>query len=563
MPKASTFPLRLATQMIDSDTFPALTNAGENVRLPVSEARQLLGLAGSATVNAYNEVGATNEIKIQAAISRAISTGRTIVFIPTSLTPYNASLVTFDPAIRMVREGGSYDMFDLLAYGATGDGSVDDTAAVVAAVAGAGLDGGIVFIPTGIFKTTSTIYSPRWVSVLGISSHAPGKTYDGLSILLGIHTGPAVLSLKGALGCRIENVLFQGDETTSPKTGLCLGRGVDVASAGSHFVTNVNVSGFFSEAAVYLIASEENSFINLNIYLRGGGAMAGLFMAQGDSFSVDSLSASSNLNNVFHNIRVSSEVMDDDSACIMIHAGSSSGDFDFFGGYLLPSRGAYVFVTVNQDAASMLRGMRFYGLSGEINTVGSGPIYGFRFGDPGGAFSANVDIMGTYMPCAGGGNFLKMDTNSVLADSRIKVPTPINGSSYITSQFVRSDVDLGAGRFIFGDIEMIGTNKLGVSGDNTSGLYFGDPNNAASPRLRHQSVASVIQLLNNAGTVWYDMAVKDLYTTNAAQLIRCQISLNNGAGAGAGTITNAPAAGNPTKWVPIDDNGTTRYIPAW
>lgn len=32
---------------------------------------------------------------------------------------------------------------------------------------------------------------------------------------------------------------------------------------------------------------------------------------------------------------------------------------------------------------------------------------------------------------------------------------------------------------------------------------------------------------------------------------------------GAGTITNAPAAGNPTKWIPINDNGTTRYIPAW
>jgi len=30
-----------------------------------------------------------------------------------------------------------------------------------------------------------------------------------------------------------------------------------------------------------------------------------------------------------------------------------------------------------------------------------------------------------------------------------------------------------------------------------------------------------------------------------------------------GTLTNAPAAGNPTKWIPIDDNGTTRFIPAW
>jgi hypothetical protein len=40
-------------------------------------------------------------------------------------------------------------------------------------------------------------------------------------------------------------------------------------------------------------------------------------------------------------------------------------------------------------------------------------------------------------------------------------------------------------------------------------------------------------------------------------------TITSGAGAGAGTLTNAPAAGDPTSWIPIDDNGTTRYIPAW
>ena len=48
------------------------------------------------------------------------------------------------------------------------------------------------------------------------------------------------------------------------------------------------------------------------------------------------------------------------------------------------------------------------------------------------------------------------------------------------------------------------------------------------------------------------------------QLIKISgASFDNGAGAQAGTMTNAPTAGNPTKWIPIDDNGTTRYIPAW
>lgn len=47
------------------------------------------------------------------------------------------------------------------------------------------------------------------------------------------------------------------------------------------------------------------------------------------------------------------------------------------------------------------------------------------------------------------------------------------------------------------------------------------------------------------------------------KLLATSVALTNGAGAAAGTLANAPVAGNPTKWIPIDDNGTTRYIPAW
>lgn len=46
-----------------------------------------------------------------------------------------------------------------------------------------------------------------------------------------------------------------------------------------------------------------------------------------------------------------------------------------------------------------------------------------------------------------------------------------------------------------------------------------------------------------------------IFTTNTA--------ITSGAGAQIGTLTNSPTAGNPTKWIPINDNGTTRYIPAW
>jgi len=57
--------------------------------------------------------------------------------------------------------------------------------------------------------------------------------------------------------------------------------------------------------------------------------------------------------------------------------------------------------------------------------------------------------------------------------------------------------------------------------------------------------------------------IEQSVTPIAGMLAASAVALNTGAGAGAGTITNAPAAGNPTKWIPISDNGTIRYIPAW
>ena len=54
-----------------------------------------------------------------------------------------------------------------------------------------------------------------------------------------------------------------------------------------------------------------------------------------------------------------------------------------------------------------------------------------------------------------------------------------------------------------------------------------------------------------------------IYGGNTNFLIGCKATLANGAAAQVATITNGPTVGNPTKWIPIDDNGTTRYIPAW
>src|SRR6185369_7084103 len=55
-------------------------------------------------------------------------------------------------------------------------------------------------------------------------------------------------------------------------------------------------------------------------------------------------------------------------------------------------------------------------------------------------------------------------------------------------------------------------------------------------------------------------SVTSALTNTTGKLIDSNVGLTNGAAAALGTLANAPTAGNPTKWIPINDNGTTRYV---
>lgn len=51
--------------------------------------------------------------------------------------------------------------------------------------------------------------------------------------------------------------------------------------------------------------------------------------------------------------------------------------------------------------------------------------------------------------------------------------------------------------------------------------------------------------------------------TRVPTLIKSNVDLSNFNGLSNATLTNSPVVGNPTKWVAINDNGVTRYIPSW
>lgn len=63
---------------------------------------------------------------------------------------------------------------------------------------------------------------------------------------------------------------------------------------------------------------------------------------------------------------------------------------------------------------------------------------------------------------------------------------------------------------------------------------------------------------------WVDSGgVDSVLSPGTGQLAKSTTAYTNNAAAAAATILNSPTAGNPTKWIPINDNGTIRNIPAW
>jgi hypothetical protein len=70
---------------------------------------------------------------------------------------------------------------------------------------------------------------------------------------------------------------------------------------------------------------------------------------------------------------------------------------------------------------------------------------------------------------------------------------------------------------------------------------------------------NIAQLLQNG-----NLTLKGSVITSSGFLTQSTVAYTNTTtGAQTGTLTNAPFAGNPTKWVQINDNGTTRSIPSW
>ena len=96
------------------------------------------------------------------------------------------------------------------------------------------------------------------------------------------------------------------------------------------------------------------------------------------------------------------------------------------------------------------------------------------------------------------------------------------------------------------------TNNFQIFAFNASGGYVGSP-------LSIDSDGTMKTTFGGPVTLSSTLTVPGV--TTAA--LTSTGTFTSGAAAQVGTLTNAPAAGNPTTWIKIIDGGVTRYIPAW
>jgi hypothetical protein len=213
------------------------------------------------------------ESRIQAAISAATIAGITRVYVPANMYPYSGASVSHDTRVQMVREGGDWTVFDIIAYGANGNGSsgsgVANQAAIQSAVSAAnwdpgkhGIRGGTVYIPTGQYSVSGQITVPMAVNQgqvilrganMRASILAPTQS-GGTFILFGSPVQDPAVSLNSITQfCAVQDLEITG---TQAGANTCAMQWTEMQKG---WIQNVLITGFQASGCIGLYLLGSNS----------------------------------------------------------------------------------------------------------------------------------------------------------------------------------------------------------------------------------------------------------------------------------------------------------------
>ena len=145
------------------------------------------------------------------------------------------------------------DVYNVMHYGATGDGATDDTIAIQAAIDAAELVGGTVLLPGGLTYVVSG--DPALTIDSKITLFAHGTTLDykagtGTCVLIGHEASISVLALAAFYLPRIKRDYDGGGD---PNT-VCLGIGLKVSNVKLSSFYGIDIRGFAK--GLYLVGDD-------------------------------------------------------------------------------------------------------------------------------------------------------------------------------------------------------------------------------------------------------------------------------------------------------------------
>jgi hypothetical protein len=166
----------------------------------------------------------------------------------------SASDVSFSKPIKaqLWDRGGA--VFNVKAFGAVGNGSADDTAALQAAINAAQAVGGTVYLPAGIYRVTSPVQITNKVAIVGDNSRS--------SILWTNSTTTGVVAINTTDSVILRDLQFGGPTNATAGSLVSITGGTPYGNVGSKILNCLFYGGYDQlnvDAAISLIV-EGNRF---------------------------------------------------------------------------------------------------------------------------------------------------------------------------------------------------------------------------------------------------------------------------------------------------------------
>lgn len=202
---------------------------------------------------------------------------------------------------------------------------------------------------------------------------------------------------------------------------------------------------------------------------------------------------------------------------------------------------------------------RFDWLNGTNRQFSVNPLTGtYQLGDIDGAADGGMLFINT----APGGGASLGDLNVISQGALVTVSNGLTNGGVVD---ITTGANLARG-YRLRQQNDIGVNEGWIFEDIISGKRFFQ----IDPLTAFYALGDINGLLNSTrlevddgGRTIIARAVNGFFVVGDTTLIHTGTTLSNSAGVAAATMLNAPVAGDPTKWISINDNGTVRRIPAW